>query len=115
MLNVNMPILIRSFVLFVLAAVAEISGAYLIWQWARVGRTVGLALIGAGALFIYALLQTTQPFNFGRAFAAYGGIFITIALLWGWWVDRQTPDRWDFVGVVICLAGVIVIIAMPRN
>ena len=67
------------------------------------------------ALFIYSLIQTAQAFGFGRTFAAYGGIFIVIALLWGWLVDQQVPDRWDWLGAVVCLAGVMIILLVPRR
>jgi small multidrug resistance family-3 protein len=107
--------MLKSIPLFFLAALAEIGGAYLIWQWARVGRTVLLALLGAGLLLSYALLQTAQPFNFGRAFAAYGGVFIAVATLWGWWIDGRIPDRWDWMGVAVCLIGAAIVLWMPRN
>ncbi len=107
--------MLKSIALFVLAALCEIGGAYLVWQWARAGRTLMLALIGAAVLFVYAFVQTNQSFNFGRAFAGYGGIFITVALLWGWWVDGHAPDHWDWLGVAICLIGVVVILWAPRQ
>jgi small multidrug resistance family-3 protein len=107
--------MLQSIVAFVLAAAAELGGAYLVWQWVRGGRGWALGLLGAGSLLVYALLQTTQSFTFGRAFAAYGGIFIAGALLWGWWVDGHVPDRWDVVGVAICLVGAAVILWMPRE
>lgn len=106
---------IRVVGVFVAAALCEIGGAYLIWQWQRTGKPALVALIGLVALFIYSLLQTTQSFGFGRTFAAYGGIFIIIALVWGWLVDKQVPDRWDWMGAAICLIGVTVILAAPRN
>src|SRR5262245_22656415 len=90
----GMPMTLQSIAFFMLAAAAELGGAFLVWQWLRQGRGWWLAVLGAGLLFVYALLQTAQPFNFGRAFAAYGGIFIASALLWGWLIDGQTLDRW---------------------
>ena len=110
----SVPVL-RSIALFLIAALSEIGGAYLVWQWVRVGRSVGFAALGTVALLGYALLQTTQPFNFGRAFAGYGGIFIAAALLWGWWVDGHLPDRWDWVGVAACMSGVAIILWAPRS
>jgi small multidrug resistance family-3 protein len=107
--------MLRTIVLFLLAAISEISGAYLVWQWARFGRSLAFALAGTGLLFGYAFTQTSQPFNFGRAFAAYGGVFITAALLWGWLIDGRVPDRWDWIGVGICLVGAAVILWMPRR
>lgn len=107
--------MLKSILLFVLAAIAEISGAYLIWQWQRTGKPFVFALVGIVVLFVYAFIQTAQSFSFGRAFAAYGGIFIATATLWGWWVDGRTPDRWDWVGMAVCLAGAAIILWMPRQ
>ena len=107
--------MLKTIVLFVIAGLAEIGGAYLIWQWVRSSRSAWFGVAGTAALLIYGLTQTLQPFNFGRAFAAYGGVFITLALLWGWWVDGHIPDRWDWVGVGICLAGVGLILWGPRG
>lgn len=101
--------------LFLAAAICEIGGAYLIWQWQRTGKPLWVALIGLAALFVYSVIQTTQSFGFGRTFAAYGGIFILVALLWGWIVDKQVPDGWDWLGVGVCLMGVAIILAAPRS
>lgn len=105
---------LRTIALFGMAAACEIGGAYLVWQWQRTGKPIFWALFGVVALFIYSLIQTLQTFNFGRAFAAYGGIFITCAMLWGWLVDGHIPDRWDAIGGAICLIGVVVIVGVPR-
>lgn len=107
--------LVRAFGLFVIAAGSEIGGAYLIWQWWRDGKPAFFAAIDVATLFLYSLIQTAQAFSFGRAFAAYGSVFILTAMLWGWRVDGQLPDRWDWVGVTICLIGAAVIIGMPRS
>lgn len=108
--------LVRSVVLFVLAAVAEIGGAWLVWQGVRENR--GLLWIGAGfvALGIYGLVATLQPdANFGRILAAYGGVFVAGSLLWGMLVDGFRPDRWDVTGAAVCLVGVAVIMYAPRE
>ncbi|KQO39157.1 MULTISPECIES: YnfA family protein [unclassified Aeromicrobium] len=108
--------LVRSVVLFVLAAVAEIGGAWLVWQGVRENR--GLLWIGAGfvALGIYGLVATLQPdANFGRILAAYGGVFVAGSLLWGMLVDGFRPDRWDVLGATVCLVGVAVIMYAPRE
>lgn len=104
----------RVILLFILAALAEIGGAYLVWQWARAQRPIAWAILGIASLFSYALIQTLQAFNFGRAFAAYGGVFIIAALLWGWGVDGRIPDRWDWLGAAACLAGVAIMLWAPR-
>ena len=107
--------MLKSTLLFLLAAIAEISGAYLIWQWQRAGKPLLFALLGAVILFTYALIQTSQTFSFGRAFAAYGGVFIVVATLWGWWIDGLAPDRWDWTGVGVCLIGAAIILWVPRQ
>ena len=105
----------RSIALFILAAVAEIGGAWLIWQGVREQR--GLVWIGAGvfALGLYGFVATLQPdANFGRILAAYGGVFVAGSLTWGMVVDKFRPDRYDIIGALICLAGVGVIMYFPR-
>ena len=108
-------IIARSIALFVLAALAEIGGAWLIWQGVREHR--GLVWIGAGviALGLYGFVATLQPdANFGRILAAYGGVFVAGSLAWGMVVDKFRPDRYDIIGALICLAGVGVIMYFPR-
>jgi small multidrug resistance family-3 protein len=102
--------ILRTIVLFVLAGLAEIGGAYLVWQWRNGGKPAWFALAGALVLFLYSFIQTAQSFSFGRAFAAYGGVFIAMATLWAYWVDDWRPDRFDLIGVGIALTGVGVII-----
>ncbi len=105
----------RSIALFVLAAVAEIGGAWLIWQGVREHR--GLLWVGAGviALGLYGFVATLQPdANFGRILAAYGGVFVAGSLAWGMVVDKFRPDRWDLIGAAVCLVGVAVIMYAPR-
>src|SRR5262245_51430439 len=107
--------LLKASSLFLIAALCEISGAYLIWQWRNGGKPAWLALVGVLALFLYSLIQTVQAFSFGRAFAAYAGIFMASALVWGWWIDKRPPDHWDWLGVVICLIGVGLMLWAPRG
>ena len=105
----------RSIALFVLAAVAEIGGAWLIWQGVREHR--GLLWVGAGviALGLYGFVATLQPdANFGRILAAYGGVFVAGSLVWGMVEDKFRPDRWDLIGAAVCLVGVAVIMYAPR-
>jgi small multidrug resistance family-3 protein len=106
----------RSIVLFVLAAIPEIGGAWLVWQGVREHR--GLLWIGAGiiGLGLYGFAATLQPdANFGRILAAYGGIFVAGSLAWGVIFDGFRPDRHDVIGAVICLLGVAVIMYAPRS
>jgi len=106
---------LRSVVLFALAAVAEIGGAWLVWQGVREHR--GALWIGAGVLALgaYGFVATLQPdASFGRILAAYGGVFVAGSLAWGALVDGFRPDRYDVVGAAICLVGVVVIMYAPR-
>lgn len=106
---------LRSLLLFALAALAEIGGAWLVWQGVREHR--GLAFVAAGviALGAYGFVATLQPdADFGRILAAYGGIFVAGSLAWGVVVDGFQPDRWDLWGAAICLTGVAVIMYAPR-
>ena len=101
--------------LFVLAAVAEIGGAWLIWQGVREHR--GLVWVGAGiaALAAYGFVATLQDdANFGRILAAYGGIFVAGSLAWGVVADGFRPDRYDILGAIVCVVGVVVIMLAPR-
>jgi small multidrug resistance family-3 protein len=102
--------LIRSIPLFVLAALAEIGGVWLVWQGWREHRGVWLIVAGVLALGAYGFVATLQPDpHFGRVLAAYGGIFVAGSLAWGVAVDKFCPDRWDFTGAAICLLGVAII------
>lgn len=105
----------KSLVLFALAAIAEIGGAWMVWQGVREQR--GVAWIGAGmiALGLYGFVATLQPdAHFGRILAAYGGVFVAGSLAWGVAVDGFRPDRFDLIGALICLVGVAVIMYAPR-
>ena len=104
----------RSIVLFILAAVAEIGGAWLIWQGVREHR--GWVWTGAGviALGVYGFVATLQPdADFGRILAAYGGVFVAGSIAWGMALDGFRPDRWDITGALICLPGVALIMYAP--
>lgn len=105
----------KSIVLFVLAAVFEIGGAWLVWQGVREHRGVGWVGFGVAALGAYGFVATMQPdANFGRILAAYGGVFIAGSLLWGMVADGFRPDRFDISGALIGLVGVAVIMYAPR-
>lgn len=105
---------LRISILFVLAALAEIGGAWLIWQAVKEDRGWIFAVLGVMALGAYGFIAALQPdANFGRVLASYGGIFIAGSLAWGIIVDRFTPTIWDWVGSVIALVGAAVIIFAP--
>ncbi|MHC4708871.1 MAG: YnfA family protein [Planctomycetota bacterium] len=105
----------KSVLLFVLAGLCEIGGGWLVWQWFRSGRSVALGVLGGLVLFLYGIVPTFQPAHFGRVYAAYGGVFVLLSLLWGWRIDGTTPDRWDVIGASLCLSGVAVIMYAPRG
>jgi small multidrug resistance family-3 protein len=105
----------KSIFYFVLAGLFEIGGGYLIWLWLREGKSIWYAGLGAVILVLYGIVPTLQPANFGRVYAAYGGVFIALSILWGWGIDRKTPDKFDLIGGLIALAGVFVIMYWPRN
>jgi small multidrug resistance family-3 protein len=105
----------KSIVLFVVAALAEIGGAWLVWQGWREHRGVVWIAAGVLALGAYGFVATFQPDpHFGRILAAYGGVFVAGSLAWGMVVDKFRPDGWDYLGAAICLVGVAVIMYAPR-
>lgn len=107
--------IVRSLSLFLMAGLCEIGGGYLVWLWLREGKPLWLGLLGASILVLYGVVATWQPANFGRVYAAYGGIFIVMALFWGWGVDGVRPDRYDFLGAMLALLGVLVMMYWPRS
>ena len=104
----------KSLALFALAGVCEIGGGYLVWQWWRNGASLVVGALGAAVLILYGIIPTYQVAHFGRVYAAYGGVFVILSVLWGWGVDGIAPDRFDVLGALICLAGVGVIMYAPR-
>jgi small multidrug resistance family-3 protein len=102
--------------LFVLAGLCEIGGGYLVWGWMRDSKPLLWALLGAAILVAYGVVAAMQPISeFGRVYAAYGGIFVALSLAWGIVVDGFRPDRWDLLGATICIVGVVVMVAPPRS
>jgi len=104
-----------TFGLFVVAALLEIGGGYLVWLWLRKRKTVALGVIGGIILFIYGIIPTFQPSNFGRVYAAYGGIFIVMAFLWGCIFENVIPDIYDILGTILASLGIILIFYYPRK
>lgn len=107
--------LFKSLFYFTLAGLCEIGGGYLVWLWLRGGRTVWTGLAGAVLLVLYGIVPTFQAANFGRVYAAYGGVFIVMAMLWSWKVDGIAPDRFDWIGAALILIGVGVMMYWPRS
>lgn len=100
--------------LFVGTALAEILGCYLAYLWLRRSGSPWLLLPAALSLALFAWLLTLHPTAAGRTYAAYGGVYISMAVLWLWRIEGQRPDRWDLLGAGLCLLGALVILLCPR-
>jgi small multidrug resistance family-3 protein len=111
---VDINIAIVTLGLLFVAALMEIGGGYLVWQWIREKKGVVLGLIGAIILFLYGIIPTLQPSHFGRTYAAYGGVFIISSILWGMFVDKKKPDRFEIMGSLVAICGAIIIFYTPR-
>lgn len=109
-----METIIKTLGLFFFAALLEIGGGYLVWKWLRDHRGKIFGLVGALVLFSYGIIPTLQPANFGRVYATYGGIFIIASIVWGYWIDKKKPDRFEIIGSVIVLVGVAIMFYFPR-
>ncbi len=105
----------RSLALFLAAGLCEIAGGWLVWQSLREGRGAWWGVAGGVLLVVYGILPTLQPSHFGRVYAAYGGVFIAMSLVWGWWLDGNRPDVPDLLGATLALAGVGVMMYWPRG
>ncbi|WP_206922563.1 YnfA family protein [Alicyclobacillus suci] len=103
--------MVKAIGFFVAAGLAEITGGYLIWQCIRNGRPIWVGIVGAIVMVLYGVIATRQEFSFGKTYAAYGGIFIAMAVLWGWIVDKRFPDVNEWVGAAICLVGVAIMLS----
>lgn len=105
-----------SILAYVGAAVTEIAGCFAFWAWARLGRSALWIVPGVAALMLFAWLLTRVEAAFaGRAFAAYGGVYIAASLAWLWAVEGTRPDRWDWIGAMVCVGGAAIILFGPRS
>jgi small multidrug resistance family-3 protein len=100
---------------FFIAGLCEIGGGYLVWLWLRDGMSWVLGVVGGFVLFLYGVVPTFQPSYFHRIYAAYGGIFIVMAVFWGWIFEGIAPDTYDVIGTLVTVAGVIIIYYVPRK
>jgi small multidrug resistance family-3 protein len=100
--------------IFIFAALLEISGGYLIWRWLKNHQGKIIGLIGGLILFSYSVVMTLQPENFGKVYAAYGGIFVIFSLLWGYLIDKKKPDRFEIFGSIVVLIGISIMFYFPR-
>ncbi len=106
--------ILRTGLLFIVAGLAEIGGGWLIWQTLREGKPLSWGMLGGVVLIAYGIIPTLQrEAAFGRIYAAYGGIFVVLSLLWAWRVDGWQPDRYDLIGALVALVGVFIIMR-PR-
>ncbi len=102
--------------IYIAAALAEIAGCFAFWTWLRLGKSVWWVFPGTASLVLFAWLLTLVPSDAaGRAFAAYGGVYIVASLAWLWAVEGTRPDRWDVAGAMLCLIGAAVILFGPRS
>lgn len=111
--NFNM----KTYGIYLVTALAEIFGCYAFWVWLRLGKSIFWVVPGTASLVLFAYLLTlisVDAFYAGRAYAAYGGVYISAALAWLWIVERGLPDRWDLIGAAICLVGTGIILFGPR-
>lgn len=105
-----------TWIYYALAALAEIAGCFSFWAWLRLDRSALWSIPGVAALVLFATLLTRIDSDFaGRAYAAYGGVYIAASILWLWVVEQRTPDRWDVAGAAICLGGAALILLGPRT
>jgi len=101
---------------YIAAGLAEIGGCFAFWAWLRLGQSPAWGVAGVVLLTVFAMLLTRISLDFaGRAYAAYGGVYIVLSLLWMWAVEGGRPDRWDMVGAATCLAGAAIILFGPRG
>lgn len=107
--------ILLSLFFFFLAGFFELGGGYLVWQWLKEGASWYFGLVGGLILFVYGIIPTAQSAYFYKVYSAYGGIFIVMALLWGWVFDGTAPDRFDMIGAALALLGVFFIFYHPKN
>ena len=108
-------LILRTFALFVITAVAEILGCYLPYLWLKKNGSPWLLIPALASLAIFAWLLTLHPTAAGRVYAAYGGVYICVAIAWLWLVDEVRPTSWDLIGAAIALTGMVIIVLGPRQ
>ncbi len=105
----------RSIIFFILAGLCEIGGGYMVWNAIKEKSPAWVGILGGLLLALYGVVAAHQPEGFGRTYAAYGGIFVIMALTWGWLVDKAKPDWYDIIGAAIILIGTIIIFYAPHK
>jgi small multidrug resistance family-3 protein len=107
--------ILYSLFFFFIAGLCEIGGGYLVWLWLREDMSWVLGVIGGFVLFLYGIVPTLQPSHFHRIYAAYGGVFIAMALLWGMLFENVIPEFYDILGAIIAIVGIVIIFYVPRR
>ena len=107
--------MVNRLALYIITALAEIVGCFLPYLWLRKGRSAWLLLPAAVSLALFSWLLTFHPTAAGRTYAAYGGVYIAVAIGWLWVVEKQRPTSWDLFGVAVCLLGVLILVAAPAR
>lgn len=107
-------LIVTTLALFFAAALLEIGGGYLVWLWLKEKRTWLYGLFGGLVLFGYGIIPTLQPAHFGRVYATYGGIFTVSSIIWGFIVDKKSPDKYEIIGALVTLTGAAIIFYAPR-
>jgi len=102
--------ILKTFGLFIITAVAEISGCYLVFLWLRQDKPIWLLFPAGLSLAIFAWLLTLHPMAAGRTYAAYGGVYVATSLMWLWWIEEINPNRWDLIGVAVTILGMGIIV-----
>ena len=102
--------LIKTLGLFLFAGILEICGGYMVLVWLKNGESIFIGLIGFALLALYGYIPTLHTTHFGRVYVIYGGVFIITAMFWGWFIDGINPDKYDIIGMSICILGVIIIL-----
>jgi small multidrug resistance family-3 protein len=107
--------ILRTALLFIVAGLCEIGGGYLVWLWLREGRPVWYGIAGGLILALYGVVATLQRSDFAKVYATYGGVFIVMSLVWAHKVDNYSPTKYDIIGALIALLGVVIIYYAPKN
>jgi len=106
---------LKSISIFVLAGLCEIGGGYLVWLWLKEDKPIWVGVLGGLILALYGVVATLQTSNFARVYATYGGFFIVMSLLWAYKFDHYSPDKYDIIGALVALLGVVIIYYAPRQ
>ena len=114
-MRIRIKNILYSLFFFFIAGICEIGGGYLVWLWLRESYSWIFGVLGGFVLFMYGVVPTFQKAHFHRTYAAYGGIFIIMAIAWGYFFEGVIPDMYDIIGTIIASIGVVIIFYHPRK